>query len=522
MWAFLTSLWSGFVSFLAILLPFGKKSAWKITPVVRWTLFIVLLALILVGLYFLNRSFAHLIRSELLRDYWLPLLFLLVLLILWTTWAIWKLLMAAAEPSSFPDIDAAWDEAIRGLALAGIRIGDMPLFLVLGRPEAPEEHFFNAAQLGLVVKQTPPGPNYPLHVYASRDAIYITCPGASLMGKHAANVALEGIVDLGGGDDVSEPESPDGQNTIRPGGKEKKVIKRLMRMAGRQMNVVERRTSRRELGLPMPDLMKNPGEVEMLRARLAHLARLIVRDRHPFCPINGLMVLVPVGGTDNEPDAQQTAELLSRDLSTLRSVLRLQYPTLVLACDIEALPGFSEFIQRVAAKERVGRLGQRFPLASPDLAGEALYEQIDRSIHHLCNSYLRDWVYRLFRADGGNAATVTNTGLYLFLDEMRARKKNLSRVLVQGIAKDSPLPLLYAGCYLAGTGADASKEQSFIAGVFKRLMENQSVVSWTMDALTEDRRCHSRANLGYTLLAGLAIALVAALGYIFFLKPPTG
>ena len=36
--------------------------------------------------------------------------------------------------------------------------------------------------------------------------------------------------------------------------------------------------------------------------------------------------------------------------------------------------------------------------------GEALQEQVDKSIHNLCNNYLRDWVYQLFQLgdSGGN------------------------------------------------------------------------------------------------------------------------
>src|SRR5205814_827481 len=252
-----------------------------------------------------------------------------------------------------------------------------------------------------------------------------------------------------------------------------------------------------------PNLLKKPAEMDTLQARLAHLGRLLVRARQPLCPINGLLILVPIGGSDTDQDAQQTAEVCARDLATLRGVLKLQCPLLVLCCDMEALPGFRDFIQRVPAKDRLGRLGQRFPLASPDLVGEPLQEQIDKSIHYLCNSYLRDWVFRLFRMEdaGGQASVPTNTGLYLFLDEMCGRKKNLSRILTQGIAKDAPVPLLYAGCYLAGSGADKDKEQAFVAGVFKRLIENQSFVSWTPQALEEDKQNHSRADLGCGCLA---------------------
>jgi len=153
---------------------------------------------------------------------------------------------------------------------------------VLGRPHVPEEHLFFAAQMALAVKQAPPDPMAPLHVYATREAIYVT-----LRRRHPSwasmrpNVALEGIEELGGGGGDADEEGLEAQRTIRPSGKEKKVIKKLAQIIGRNMNVVERRAARRELGLPMPDLLKNTAEMETLRGAAGAPGPLIVRDRHP-------------------------------------------------------------------------------------------------------------------------------------------------------------------------------------------------------------------------------------------------
>jgi len=522
MWKLPKLLWKGVTKLFSILLPFGKdpKSGGISTPAIRVLHFILLIA-ILVGLYFVNSIFfADMVGIPWARRYWLPIVFFLVYALMWTCWWIWKLLQTEPEASHFPDIDEAWDQALRALAQAGIRLGDLPLFLVLGRPQGPEEHLFAATQLQFAVPQTPSNPLAPLHIYATREAVYLTCAGASLLGKHAANVALEGIdVESVGSSDTSEEMTED--KTIRPSGKEKKVIKKLARILGRQMNVVERRNARRELGLPMPNLLKNPAEMELLRARLVHLGRLIVRDRQPFCPINGLLVLIPVGGTDTEIDAQQTADVCARDLATVRKVLQMNCPILVLCCDVEALPGFRDFIKNLSTKERLGRLGQRFPLSSPDLTGEALLEQMDKSIHHLCNNYLRDWVYRSFQVNPADeqSAITGNVGLYLFLDEMRGRKKNLSRIMTLGVAKDGPVPLLYAGCYLAGTGADKEREQAFVAGLFKRLLDNQSFVSWTDEALENDKKAQGQASMGCGCLGFLILLVLAGAAYTYFRKP---
>src|SRR5262245_24641497 len=141
MLSFLTNIWNGFIQFLAILLPFTKESPWRgMGRGLRLVLQIIIVALIVVGLYFLSAHFlGWRVVPCLPPGFWSPLLFLLVYFLIWTSWWIWKLLMEPPEPSSFPDIDMAWEEAMRALAQAGIRLTELPVFLVLGRPEAPEE-----------------------------------------------------------------------------------------------------------------------------------------------------------------------------------------------------------------------------------------------------------------------------------------------------------------------------------------------------------------------------------------------
>src|SRR5262249_53466569 len=79
---------------------------------------------------------------------------------------------------------------------AGIDPRDVPLFLVLGRTEGPTAALFQASRLPLVVKQAPARADAPLYVFASREAIYVTCEGTSLLGSHAALLAGEGTKDF--------------------------------------------------------------------------------------------------------------------------------------------------------------------------------------------------------------------------------------------------------------------------------------------------------------------------------------
>lgn len=200
----LDAIWNGIVYFFSLLWPYtSERAAGGVTRGLRIVLHLVLLAIILIGLFFLNR---YLKIDELIprpvwaQPIWLPLLFLLLYFLGVLGWWIYRLLMAEGEGTDFPDIDDAWDEAVANLDQAGISLAGVPIFLVLGRPEAPEEVFFQAAQLGLVLKGVPVGSKHPLHVYANRDVIFITCAGCSLLGKQASLLALEGI-----GDDAGDP-----------------------------------------------------------------------------------------------------------------------------------------------------------------------------------------------------------------------------------------------------------------------------------------------------------------------------
>src|SRR5262249_25877531 len=60
---------------------------------------------------------------------------------------------------------------------------------------------------------------------------------------------------------------------------------------------------------PLPPLIHDVAEVARLTARLRSLCRLVVRDRRPLCPINGVLVLVPYAATAADDDASQAAAI---------------------------------------------------------------------------------------------------------------------------------------------------------------------------------------------------------------------
>src|SRR5438128_1243254 len=104
---------------VGLILPvFGRaRASQTMGRGLRWFLHLVLLVAILIGLHFLNAPFQSQVRvgNWLVRENWLPILFLLVYALCWLSWWLWKLLVSEEEESSFPDIDGAWEEAVAAL-----------------------------------------------------------------------------------------------------------------------------------------------------------------------------------------------------------------------------------------------------------------------------------------------------------------------------------------------------------------------------------------------------------------------
>jgi hypothetical protein len=512
----------------ALFPPLRWAGARAFHPAVLWGLHLLVLVAVLVGLYFLA-SVVHLggavdSRWSFLRGVWLPLIFLLLYALAWLVWWVWKLLFAGPDQQDFPDIDEAWAKAVQALGQHGIQLAEVPLFLVLGRPEAPEECLFDAAhKVPWVVRRIPAGEADPVRVYGNRDGVFVTCAGASLLGKYAEHLAQPTPEESAGTADfpaeVSGLETPGDQTLRAP--RERKFLQILAQAAGRQATGLERRALRRDVGAPMKDLLKDPSQVEYLTARLAYFCRLLLRDRDPLCPINGILLALPFGATDTEEDALRASGVCQRDLATVRRVLQLNCPLFVLVCDLETVPGFRELVQRYTPDQRQQRLGQRFPLATA-LAGKPLHEQVDHSLHALGTTLFAEWVYSAFhleKRDGTTpaAATAVNSRLFDLLAEVHDRRHHLGRVVNNALsAVEDDEPLLYGGCYVAATGADKDKDQAFVGGVVHLLLRNQDKVSWTQEALRRDARDKHWASVGYVVLGGLWLAVLAVAGYLLF------
>ena len=245
---------------------------------------------------------------------------------------------------------------------------------------------------------------------------------------------------------------------------------------------------------------------------MRHLCRLIKRDRLGFCPINGILVLLPISAADPKNHPEDTAEACRADLTEAFGVLRMRCPVLVMVPDLERLEGFEELIQRLPEAQRGKRMGQRFPLVS-DLSDGEFPSKVESSVDWIVTNLFASMVYSMFEVESSRGVDEVsevlkgNQQLFRFLGRIRERCGRLARLVRQCLPNLPGDPLMFGGCYFAGTGDEPAVEQAFASGVLMRLIQEQDNVTWTGDAMQEDASFLRAARTAKVVL-GLVIGLL--------------
>jgi hypothetical protein len=508
---------------------------YSLTGYIGWAVVIVIFLVVEYLLYRFNDAM-ELDRRFLpglwtpLKPFFAPLLGFLVFLIgvvLYYFFATWE---TELDDSPFPDMDTAWQTAMQALQQAGMVPSQVSLFLVLGRPESPEVNMFDGAGVKWVVKHSPPDPTAPVHVYAEKEsspksahpgAIYVTCRGASVLGKLAGILARDESV-LPAAVAITEDSSM-ALATVGAVDRDAQKAKEIVAASqGREATVLEKRKAyRAERGKPLGnDLLSDTEEVNRLKARLAYLCQLIARERGAECAANGIMLLVPLAGTDTIGEAQLTAQACLEDLTTVRKETKIDCPVVTVLADMEDLPGFPEFLTLQRPKELLARRGGSFPMATR-LSADEVRQQMRSSLAWVCTTYLQDSVYSVFQSENDANKEVSplfprNSRLALLLTEMNERRDAVCDIVVSAMMPDDEPMFRYSGFYLAATGATGL--QGFIAGVFQKQVKEQASVTWTEAALETDANAYASANtyatVTYVILAVLGVLLAGMVYWI--------
>ncbi|WP_165219111.1 type VI secretion protein IcmF/TssM N-terminal domain-containing protein [Aquisphaera insulae] len=488
----------------------SQEAAEKAAPAARWIGRACLVGIVLGILWVINQlpavGLPNLIPNyPKLARIWLPLFALCLYVLLWLGWWLYRILSmeVETEASEFPDIDRAWAQAMEALARAEVRLDATPLYLVLGWTSGTEESFFQAGGIKARVKQVPADKLEPIHVTADRESIWVSCPGASLLGQH--DPSFVGQADGGGAvlstmmEDQPDPFKTMGAG-LGPGG-----LEDLLANARKEIDAT------RAAGRPSQSIDR-----QKYLARLRHLCRLIRRDRLGFCPINGVLVVLPISAADPRSRPEEIAAACRQDLEEGFETLRIRCPILVLISDLERVPGFSDLTSRLPSAQLNSRMGQRFPLV-PDLREDEVPAKVESSVEWVTSSLFGSMVYSLFRVESNRSideiAEVLrgNQALFQFLGKVRERKERLARLVRDSIPTLRGEKLMFGGCYFAATG-DGDGERAFASGVLNRLVQDQDLVSWTEQAMAIDAGYARTAVAVKRVL--MAFAALLALGIV--------
>jgi hypothetical protein len=443
--------------------------------------------------------------------YWLPLLAFCLYAMIWLGWWLYRLLNIDIPQivSEYEDIYNTWREATEALARAGIQLDNTPLFLVLGGCSSGEEALFQSTSIRATVRHVPKGPAAPLHVTANSDGIWVTCMGASVLGQQLLAMGEDAMIPAGDVtlETLSPGESPDPFKTAATGGVGTLKIEDFL--------------SQHQSSLSLPDVKKNRPTIdaETFRARLRYLCQLIARDRMGLCPLNGVLIVVPFTAADARNMASDVSLACKTDLAETLDLLRLRCPVLFLVSDLDKLPGFVELVERLPSDQRAKRMGQRYPLV-PEFDSEDVPGSIKESVSWVGGNLFLAMVYSLLKVEtpGGEELTeVThaNSQLFRFLAAMRERRERLAQFVRDCLPVLPDEPILFRGCYFAGTGLDASTAHAFCPGVLRLLLSDQNRVTWTSAAREQDAALLRLARwLRIVLIGCIAAGVLAILALI--------
>ena len=550
---------NGIRAFVGLVIPlFAEAADFKNWPKwVKWLVGVVLYGLAMWFLFWVQPRLnygPHKFNGWLatycppwLQPFFLTAAATLLVAVSWLAHGLYKLLTTADDDTEFADIREAWQVAAGRLNAVGYRPADLPLFLVLGRPAAGLDRLF-LASLAPEIVRTPGDPKggakpYPLRVYAWDQGVFVTCPGASGWGQFCHKLSF-------GDDDVPLVAAEEGGATTDPyktinigggiGGLDPLANQRFQELTRKAQGdglTADEKAEHRELYEAANAAMAQKRAValgeddrDLHLRRLRYLCRLLRDERRPWCPLNGVLVLVPWAATESDDTARNAARVLQAELDAVREETRQRYPTFAMVTDLEDAEGFEEYRGGFLPEMLKQRLGQKLPLVPEFTASykvaETAPELVAAAARWIGLSVVPSFILRFLSLESRDprqsAATVAthNRKLYTLMRSVFDRGPRLGTILADGVPpvggsdELADLPL-FGGCYLTATG-ESHKEQAFVPGAFAKLIEAQDKVAWAPEAVAEDGRLKRLALIGWVATAG--VGLLVAAGVVRLVK----
>ena len=530
LWNFLKRLNQWFWSGLKWLVGLGKTPP-KIPSWVYQAIHFFFIALITVLLAIFSRDIIgdpNLSGSWPLRDKvnqtYLGILFFLGYLTIRLIIFVVKLFMMR-EDSEYPEIDAAWAAGMTGLVKGGLDLHSLPVFLITGLTAEQEPFFFSGVRFSAdVVAPGPDDKSMPLRFYANRDAIFIVCHGVSAVcrqlgvapvshssssnasGGHGnAMATLQPGQNAGSGGTIQPVQSAASEMTIQPGqnlgaggtlqpGQNAQTLK-----PGAAAQASSSTASERIL----PNLSER--ELYESKRRMQYFCRLISQARMPFCPINGMLQMVPLEWSRRSDEGCFAS--VAQDVRVVHEKLQFMLPVVCLFSGLNSLGAIQEFIERSRqVNARFGphaRAGSRFPM------GHAVDPPAVNWVVENGVEWFRRWIYSAF-AKG--LANPSNTKLYRMLCELSAMQPQLRKLIISAFGGTIHGDVIrLSGCYYGGFDS-ASRGFVFAKDIIDKMVNEQDDVAWTYNRVRKDSQLR---NWSYVLYLAIAI-LVLANGWLIW------
>lgn len=517
------------------------------------------------------------VRSSLtlVRLLWLPLVGGLLYAIIWSTWLIARTLRSSQDCPLFDATARSLRGGLDRLQRAGIDVSQSPLYLVLGSPAGGVRDFFDATGVELTVQPPPEELDESVQVCGNRDAIYVCCRDASLLGSFARRAAelrtherqaevsrrrsacrapahrwstaspdqLASLPTAAGELTVADNASttrgapfaaatdpgPVATETLPPPGNGDSddhgdgTLSRLDRTFEELETLTDETSDRGNAGVlqrsqPKSNLLKlETAEADRLSRGLAAVCHELAEVREPYCPINGVLVLIPLDAADHIETADHVGMRLERDLATIATATETTVSAQLVVCDLDQCVGSQAFLDRFPAAQRGRRLGASLPV-TPASEPEAGPEAVDRAVRWICETLFPPLGIRLMRRDASDRTLDRqhqdgNRQIHRLVHSMRTRRDGLSRMLRRVVVGTAGMVRL-RGCHLAATGPAGTSRQAYAEGLLPLILDIQNEVQWSPQRRRRDRQQRLAAATIYavtvTLTAWTLVWIVTA------------
>lgn len=260
-----------------------------------------------------------------------------------------------------------------------------------------------------------------------------------------------------------------------------------------------------------PLLRLDPVEAEQCLERLDAVCRELAERRRPYCPINGVLVMVPLDAADDTELADHVGMRVERDLQTVAAATETSVSAQWIFCDLDQCQGSHAFLDRFPETQRHRRLGTCLP-APPPSEPDAEAEGIDRAVRWICDELFPPLGYRLMRRDvaapsDDRLMSQENRRIHRLVDVMRGRRAGMSRMLRRAVATAEGRVRL-RGCFIAATGVSAASGQAFAEGCIPFVLDLQNEVQWSRDRRRRDRWQRRAAIAIYFAVAAATVLTV--------------